>query len=202
MIETENASRRVAALQRMLTGNNSKNKTMQYTQDHDTETESMCVGNEIREIQTKRWEEEEEYDVVKMKMDAEVTTMTNFEETTGAPAGVERERPAPGGGAGTLKVTDSRTGKKYEVRVSLSLSLSLSLLLTISIYICVVHTQNASLLKRGRKETLVSENMTRECARKEEYEQRVEKNDTHTHTYTYLRVRCLLSVCLFFFHSI
>ena len=153
MIETENASRRVAALQRMLTGNNSKNKTMQYTQDHDTETESMCVGNEIREIQTKRWEEEEEYDVVKMKMDAEVTTMTNFEETTGAPAGVERERPAPGGGAGTLKVTDSRTGKKYEVRVSLSLSLSLSLTHNIDIYLCGTYTKRVSPKTREKRDS-------------------------------------------------
>ena len=147
MIETANASRRVAALQRMLTGNNSKKKTMQYTQDHDTETESMCVGNEIREIQTKRWEEEEEYDVV--KMDAEVTTMTNFEETTGAPAGVERERPAPGGGAGTLKVTDSRTGKKYEVRVSLSLSLTHN----IDIYLCGTYTKRVSPKTREKRDS-------------------------------------------------
>ena len=147
MIETANASRRVAALQRMLTGNNSKKKTMQYTQDHDTETESMCVGNEIREIQTKRWEEEEDYDVV--KMDAEVTTMTNFEETTGAPAGVERERPAPGGGAGTLKVTDSRTGKKYEVRVSLSLSLTHN----IDIYLCGTYTKRVSPKTREKRDS-------------------------------------------------
>jgi len=29
-----------------------------------------------------------------------------------------KERPAPGGGPGTLSVTDSRTGKKYEIPIS------------------------------------------------------------------------------------
>lgn len=29
-----------------------------------------------------------------------------------------KERPAPGGGPGTLSVTDSRTGKKYEIEIS------------------------------------------------------------------------------------
>lgn len=40
-------------------------------------------------------------------------------------AGVSRQlvkadatRPKPGGGAGTLSVTDSRTGKKYEIAIT------------------------------------------------------------------------------------
>ena len=51
----------------------------------------------------------------------------------GVAAGVEKERPTPGGGAGMLQITDSRTGKKYEVRHvhihihTLSMFLSLSL---------------------------------------------------------------------------
>lgn len=30
----------------------------------------------------------------------------------------DTQRPAPGGGPGTLKVTDSRTGKTYEIPIS------------------------------------------------------------------------------------